>query len=233
MAITLPCCHGGNPKYGTDGVSEMLALPLPPTQSRLLETAIQAKIREYMLTRFGSRREGSSWLYRLPQEIIDKIAHHLTYKDLLRLQVLSKTLQRIIDPQLASEESKISLVLCAEKDYKRHFSKGSVRLGCFICYRVIDLREFAYEQMARDPNTELLPGEPPRYLRRFCISCGLKKGYHLPGTILERRDFTTCWICKCRQIRHKETTLVCDQCKMNMPFRKSVGEIEWFDIRAT
>lgn len=177
-----------------------------------------------------TRRESTSLLYQFPQEIINMISRHIPYKDLLLLQALSRRLRYIIDPLLASEASKIGLVMRAE-NYKRHYEKknGEIeKLGCFVCYRVIDVREFAgaEDQTLVDPFARHLAGQPLRHLRRFCIKCGVKKGYHNPGDVLDRRDHTTWWVCDCRHARDK-ATMACDRCGMNAPMRKPVSYDGW------
>lgn len=150
------------------------------------------------------------------------ITGYLPYEDLLRLQLVSKPFSRIINPQLAPEESKIALVMNAENYIERHHSNRNghkARLGCYFCYRVIEVREFAIsrDQLSRDPSSR-------QALRRFCISCGISKGYHKPGDMLERRDGTMWWICACKRIQDKGTTLVCNRCRMHVPYRQSVRD---------
>ncbi|KAH8202715.1 hypothetical protein TruAng_003091 [Truncatella angustata] len=140
----------------------------------------------------------------------------LSYKDLLRLQVVSKAMSRTINPQIASEEDKIALVIAAEKDFEANYKKKEdahwmVGYGCYVCYRVIDSSEFAFEQYCT---------HFPTHLRRYCINCGLERGYYQPGDTLKKRDQTDIWICKCKQINDKATTIFCNRCAMNMPLRK-------------
>ncbi|KAF7517373.1 hypothetical protein G7054_g13830 [Neopestalotiopsis clavispora] len=166
------------------------------------------------------------------------IAKQLPYETLLVLQTLSRTLRRIIDPQLASEASKLSLVMRAEKDGTHNFCvrpprqrRGTAtdghrhhhhhpddhhhhhqqqRLGCFSCYRVLAMGAFAAEQLARDPFAPATAPAP--FLRRYCVPCGLARGWHYPGEVIERRDGSTWWVCQCRRAWDKSTTLSCRHC---------------------
>lgn len=169
-----------------------------------------------MATRCELGDRGNIGFDKLPQEILNMIARYLPYKDLLQLQSLNKSLHHRIQPRLASEESKIALVMKAEKEFERNFHM----LGCYICFRVLERRRFAMTQHLKDPFVFQLAGRPANYLRRFCIHCGLRKGYHTPGEILETRDKTILWVCECRQVKDKATQMLCEQCDMFMPLRK-------------
>jgi hypothetical protein len=234
MAIPLSChhgtkcpvCPGSSSEPGRSLQRRSQPIRQGPAQG---ETSSHSKPPQLCAEGQGPERcRGRSWLYRLPQEVVDTIARHLPYEALLRLRTLSRTLHRIIDPRLAAEETKIALVMHSEKDFERNFRRSEERLGCYVCYRVLRASAFATDQMARDPFAPHLPGRPPTYLRRFCIDCGLSRGYHYPGEVLERRrDFTTWWVCGCRQLRNRESTVTCCRCGMNMPLRKHEKNIEW------
>lgn len=99
----------------------------------------------------------------LSPEVVSMIAQYLSYRD------VSLPLSRIINPQLAPEESKIAIVMHAEKDIERHHNKDNERLGCYVCHRVIEIRKFAIPQLSTDPYSK-------QNLRRFCINCGILKG---------------------------------------------------------
>ncbi|KAK6219399.1 hypothetical protein LQW54_002130 [Pestalotiopsis sp. IQ-011] len=151
-------------------------------------------------------------LYSLPHEVLNRIARYLPYEALLVLGSLSRTLRRRVDPQLAAEESKIGLVLRAEKDAAHNFRRHRERLGCFACYRVLAVGEFAAEQLARDPYSRGTGAGGVTFLRRYCVACGLRRGWHRPGEVIERRDSSTWWVCGCRQARDKATTSACRRC---------------------
>lgn len=47
-------------------------------------------------------------------------------------------------------------------------------------------------------------------LRRWCIKCGIKEGFYLPGDLIYNRLGEKLWICSCRQTREKgEDCRVC------------------------
>ncbi|ETS81941.1 hypothetical protein PFICI_06943 [Pestalotiopsis fici W106-1] len=234
MAISTACRHGPNcPKcQGRIARSIGPVQKTPPqanVQNKSQDDAFRAIILHHLSVNDTQRSPGKSRLYTLPQEVVNMIARHLPYETLLLLHTLSKTLQRIIDPQLASEASKISLVMRAEKDGTHNFGRRppprqqmrdtataatwtdmQPRLGCFCCFRVLPVGEFAAEQLARDPFRPATA--PASFLRRYCVPCGLARQWHYPGEVIERRDASTCWVCQCRRAWDKSTTLSCRYC---------------------
>lgn len=211
MAIAATCRHGTNCPKCPRRVSKHTS-SVRKTQRKFHDhglTLVQAK--QEHGEPLPSRHD--SLLYALPQEALNRIARYLPYEALLVLGGLSRTLRRRVDPQLAAEESKIGLVLRAEKDAAHNFRRHRERLGCFACYRVLAVGEFAAEQLARDPYSRGTGAGGGTFLRRYCVPCGLRRGWHRPGEVIERRDSSTWWVCGCRQARDKTTTSACRRCR--------------------
>ncbi|KAK0631737.1 hypothetical protein B0T14DRAFT_9424 [Immersiella caudata] len=76
--------------------------------------------------------------------------------------------------------------------------------------------------------------------RRFCIPCGVKKGFYKPGALIELRSEKpggkerkgrkgdkegkeAKWICNCYKIHKKPETLVCDGCNGLTPMSQNRG----------
>jgi hypothetical protein len=250
MAIAITCRHGTNCAKCCGRISKPTNHPrkavspiVRPQYHNLQDNGtVRAMVYQHHIN-IGSEHimiqrpnTSSCLLETLPQELVNMIAKQLPYETLLVLQTLSRTLRRIIDPQLASEASKLSLVMRAEKDGTHNFCvrpprqrRGTAaaadghhhphpddhhrqqqRLGCFSCYRVLAMGAFAAEQLARDPFAPATAPAP--FLRRYCVPCGLARGWHYPGEVIERRDGSTWWVCQCRRAWDKSTTLSCRHC---------------------
>jgi hypothetical protein len=76
--------------------------------------------------------------------------------------------------------------------------------------------------------------------RRFCIPCGVEKGFYKPGALIELRSEKpggkerkgrkgdkegkeAKWICNCYKIHKKPETLVCDECNGLTPMSQNRG----------
>lgn len=212
MAIAVTCRHGANCPKCLRRITKHTSSVRKTPQHKFHDNGIQIQTLVHAKQEHGdplpSRHD--SPLYALPPEVLGRIARHLPYEALLVLGGLSRTLRRRVDPQVAAEESKIGLVLRAEKDAAHNFRRHRERLGCFACYRVLAVGEFAAEQLARDPYSRRTGGAT--FLRRYCVPCGLRRGWHRPGEVIERRDSSTWWVCGCRQARDKATTSACRRC---------------------
>ncbi|KAI2630314.1 hypothetical protein GGS26DRAFT_105690 [Hypomontagnella submonticulosa] len=165
-------------------------------------------------------QRGSSSLDILPQDIIDRICRYIPYENLLWLYQESKSLHRIIDPHLAPHETKLSLVLRAERDYPKHYDPPARRLpglGCFMCYRVLPVSVFAKHQ-TRQALLRTLPSEEQSviHLRRFCIPCGIQSGCHVAGDELNTRTGERYWLCDCLCVL-SDATPGCGNCSALCP----------------
>ncbi|KAI0103427.1 hypothetical protein F4814DRAFT_96892 [Daldinia grandis] len=156
--------------------------------------------------------KGVCHLEILPKDIINQISQYVPYENLIYLSWASKALNKMVDPHLAPHETKLSLVLRAERDYYRHYSLKPSSLGCFICYKILPASVFAIDQPLQAELCTSASSEPVVVnLRRFCIGCGIQSGLHKPGDELTTRIDSQFWICDCLCI-HGETTLVCRSC---------------------
>ncbi|KAI0837196.1 hypothetical protein F5Y06DRAFT_297983 [Hypoxylon sp. FL0890] len=154
----------------------------------------------------------------LPKDVIDHICRYLPYETLIWLSQESKALHRIIDPHLAPYETKLSFVLRAERDFKKHYEKSDPpNLGCYMCFRVLPARVFASNQplqaLLRTPMSE---EQPLVNLRRFCIYCGIRSGCHNAGDELNTRTRERFWLCDCLNILSDKTPC-CKNCRTLCP----------------
>ncbi|KAI0384073.1 hypothetical protein F5Y04DRAFT_293452 [Hypomontagnella monticulosa] len=164
--------------------------------------------------------KGNPSLDILPQDIIDRICQYIPYENLLWLYQQSRSLHRIIDPQLAPHETKVSLVIRAERDYPKHYDPPAskpVGLGCYMCSRVLPSSVFASNQ-PRQALLRALPSEEEFVinLRRFCISCGIQFGCHVPGDELNTRTGGRYWLCDCLCVLSDKTP-GCGNCRALCP----------------
>ncbi|KAI0149825.1 hypothetical protein F4776DRAFT_659720 [Hypoxylon sp. NC0597] len=159
----------------------------------------------------------SSFLELLPQDVVDRICRYLPYETLLWLYRQSKTLHRIIDPHLAPDETKLSFVLRAERDFRKHYALNPPNLGCYMCFRVLPSSVFASRQALQALlRTSTSEDQPLVNLRRFCIYCGIRSGCHNPGDDLSTRTGERFWLCDCLNILSDKTPY-CKNCKTLCP----------------
>ncbi|KAI1392699.1 uncharacterized protein F4822DRAFT_138348 [Hypoxylon trugodes] len=165
---------------------------------------------------------GNCHLELLPQDIIDRICRYVPYEDLISLYRLSRTMNQVIDPQLAPHETKLSFVLRAERDFPQHFTKTKVnpnspRLGCYMCFRVLSGDVFDSDQPVQALlRTSLSDEQVIVNLRRFCIPCGIQSGCHNPGDKLVTRNGGRYWICDCLNVLDDKTA-GCKNCRTLCP----------------
>ncbi len=72
-------------------------------------------------------------------------------------------------------------------------------------------------------------GSSPRIMetwgvRRFCIECGLKKGFYRPGNLIEVQDpnnpKAAYWVCSCRNLFERSQKTTCDDCGNYAPLSR-------------
>lgn len=116
------------------------------------------------------------------------------YGALLALRQLNTALRQAVDSLLPSEESRVALVLQAERYFSRHWPRTCVRddprrqeaWGCFSCYTVLPVWLFSTDQPAKVARLDL-PGRPVVTPRRLCICCGVACGLYAPGQQIRYR----------------------------------------------
>ncbi len=61
-------------------------------------------------------------------------------------------------------------------------------------------------------------------IRRFCIECGLKKGFYRPGNLIEVQDPSNTkaayWVCSCRKLFERSRNTRCDDCGNYAPLSR-------------
>ncbi|OTA92367.1 hypothetical protein M434DRAFT_12420 [Hypoxylon sp. CO27-5] len=158
-----------------------------------------------------------AFLELLPQDVIDRICRYLPYETLLWLYQQSKALHRIIDPYLAPDGTKLSFVLRAERDFRKHYGLNPPSLGCYMCYRVLPASVFASNQPLQALlRTSTSDEQPLVNLRRFCIYCGIRSGCHNAGDDLSTRTGGRFWLCDCLNILSDKTPC-CKNCRTLCP----------------
>lgn len=53
--------------------------------------------------------------------------------------------------------------------------------------------------------------------RRYCLKCGIKKGFHLPDKYYERKVGVSIWVCRCGTI-NEDGVMHCEKCENMCPF---------------
>lgn len=148
------------------------------------------------------------------------------YGALIALRQLNTSLHHAVDSLLPSEESRIALVLQAERYFFRHWQRTCIRQdpirqeawGCFSCYTVLPVWLFSIEQPKKVARLDL-PGRPVVTPRRICICCGVACGLYQPGQQIKYRvdpfaapapapaghpqssSVRETWICACADVR--------------------------------
>jgi len=187
---------------------------------------------------------------RLTDEIRQKVFTNLDYQDLISLSKTSRFLNQNVKPQsMASLSSKLAFVRNVENFYKKHFPnvQGPNHPGnfaCYICFRVRGPAHFVAEQLRAifvNDKGQRVPDVTkfqevggysktsdirPIELRRFCIKCGVKEGFHLPGDLLVTKLKEEFWICQCRVPRKKHTCLMCTTCGWEWSLRFSQAQAQ-------
>ncbi|XXH05697.1 hypothetical protein Hte_012132 [Hypoxylon texense] len=223
---------------------EHLPPPSAPNQPRNTDYASQAQWFACQLSKRTLRQyldyipvplplpTGGARLEILPQDVLDRICQHVPYEDLLRLHQQSRTLHARVDPHLAPYPTKLSFVLRAERDFRRHYERTPPNLGCYMCHRVLPAGLFAIRQARQ---ALLRPSFPPTVavtgvaggpqgpqiqtvvnLRRFCIACGVRTGCHGRGDALVSQTGAQYWLCECPRV-HPERAPGCGDCRMFCP----------------
>lgn len=67
------------------------------------------------------------------------------------------------------------------------------------------------------------------HVRRFCVDCGLKDGFYLPGDLIEVHKPAerngAAWVCGCWELRWRPTTVDCPTCGAYIPL--SAPQRQW------
>lgn len=118
-------------------------------------------------------------LDHLPQEGLENICRFIPTRTLSVLGQCNKFFKTF------AHKTKVSELLYMEKKaINRKSSSGSspasagteeeqAIFGCYICFEILEPGRFA--------NPKNLPDRLPTDLRRFCMICGIRRGYHCPG----------------------------------------------------
>ncbi|KAI2614871.1 hypothetical protein GGR54DRAFT_321489 [Hypoxylon sp. NC1633] len=169
----------------------------------------------------------------LPRDVLNRICEYVDYEKLIWLYQESRTLNRIIDPQLAPYATKLSFVLQAERYFPQHYGAKPPNLGCYMCSKVLPASFFASNQ----PLQARLQNKPEEEqsvvnLRRFCIDCGIQCGCHCPGGEINTRTGDRFWLCNCLRMLSDKTTdcMTCGAFSPSAPRRRR--ERLSLDIRA-
>ncbi|KAI8961984.1 hypothetical protein F5Y11DRAFT_324281 [Daldinia sp. FL1419] len=175
--------------------------------------------------------KGGCHLEVLPQDLIDRISQYVPYENLIYLSWVSKRLNKMVDPQLAPYETKLSFVLRAERDFYRHYTSNANKppnLGCYMCHKVLPAGVFAFNQPLQAGVYGSMLDEPVVVnLRRFCLMCGIQMGLHKSGDEIITRTGERYWICKCKFILSEKTTS-CRSCGMPSYLRPRKAELETY-----
>ncbi|KAI1489773.1 hypothetical protein F5X96DRAFT_593389 [Biscogniauxia mediterranea] len=169
-----------------------------------------------------SRPIGGCLFEALPKNVMDRICSYVPYEYLLLLRQTSHTIHTLVDPYQAPYHTMIACVLRAERDFAQHRGKAPHNLGCYTCFRVLPAGRFASNQPSqvivqdrdRDRDREVVVN-----LRRYCVDCGLRVGYHGPGDFIVRPTGQKSWICRCGDVIHWDDASQCAVCKAICPFR--------------
>jgi hypothetical protein len=97
---------------------------------------------------------------------------------------------------------------------------GIGNLGCYHCYRVLPGKDFCREPSKYDANrvsSDMVAMGGNVAPRRYCLKCGLKKGFHLLHTYYERKVGANIWFCPCGTI-HEYGVMSCEMCRIMCPF---------------
>ncbi|KAI0008717.1 hypothetical protein F4779DRAFT_423709 [Xylariaceae sp. FL0662B] len=160
----------------------------------------------------------------LPQNIINRICQYVPYEKLIWLSQESHALRMLINPQLAPYETKLSFVLRAERDFKKHYEEKPPNQGCYMCCQVLPAGWFASNQPLQALlRNGLSAKQSVVHLRRFCIRCGVRSGCHGPGAYLVTGTGERLWICECAEIRSVEQVSNCTVCGAICPYRAMGG----------
>ena len=157
----------------------------------------------------------------LPEEILKRIFRFAPYEELLVLRRCNSFFNAKV-PQLAPYENKVASLLCMEKKGRKRVSHpGSsapstssqemqMYFGCYLeCFALLDPSRFA--------DRDSLPEGLPTNHRRFCILCGVKKGYYAPGAHIVTLTRATVWVCDCSKLL-SQYDYHCAVCNMHCPF---------------
>ena len=165
---------------------------------------------------------------RLTDEIRQKVFANLDYQDLISLSETSRFLNKAVKPQaMASLSSKLTFVRNVENYYKKHSpsDRHPGNFACYFCFRVRGPAHFDTEQILTifvdDKGQRILDVKEYQdgggygkaiALPRFCIECGVREGFHVPGDLLITRLKEEFWICRCLRLWKKPTVLMCTKC---------------------
>jgi hypothetical protein len=104
---------------------------------------------------------------------------------------------------------------------KREAEAASIgNLGCYHCYRVLPGEEFCREPSRYDVNgisRDMVAVGGNVAPRRYCLKCGIKKGFHLQGKYYERKVGVSIWVCRCETI-NEDGVMHCERCQNMCPF---------------
>jgi len=142
-------------------------------------------------------------LEELPEELLLMLP--LDYPSALALAATNKHFRRVIDPlKLVSDHDKVA--------FMRQIEISQICLGylarydCYYCYRSKLRHEFDIRQTR---NHHQGPAE-----RRYCIDCGLSRGFHRPGDSVVPEGGGIYRVCpRCIKLIPRELLFCCCWCR--------------------
>lgn len=173
---------------------------------------------------------------RLPDEIQRQIFSLLDYQTLIYLSTMNRYFQRTINPgAMASSADKAQFIMRAARDFRQHrpcLAPDNDRPGnfeCYVCFRVLTPDKFDMAQpqsaFADSRGHIVLHRKANIYtdkvvmLRRFCIECGVRKGFHAPLDFLTTQTGKGLWICNCRKVWPRPGPFRCRNCLRYRPLQ--------------
>jgi hypothetical protein len=141
-------------------------------------------------------------LATLPEELCLAIIEKLDISSIIALSQTSRRFNRLSDPTEESRHSQMIKFLVEVQAFPR-WKNG---FACFFCLKVLPRCRFTDKQTKspRGRNGSEQEG-------RFCIQCGIEKGWSPPGSMVKQGDVIRM---VCRQCKRLEGGRFCDICKI-------------------
>jgi hypothetical protein len=142
----------------------------------------------------------------LPEELCLAVIEQCDMSSMIALLQTSRRFYKLIDPHDKARRPQMEEFLIEAQFFPRYQEQDG--FACFACTKILPRSNFTDKHTKAGPRSRL--GFQQR--KRFCIPCGIDKGFFTPGTLV-KQGYSLRLVCRgCKQLKEAEFCRRCMFC---------------------
>ena len=134
----------------------------------------------------------------LPEELCLAVIEQCDMSSMIALLQTSRRFYKLIDPHDKARRPQMEEFLIKAQSFTRYQEQDG--FACFACTKILPRSNFTDKHTKAGPRSRL--GSQQR--KRFCIPCGVDKGFFTPGTLV-KQGHSLRLVCRgCKQFKEAE-----------------------------